>query len=862
MTSPDHRTQALLDEALGRIASTGSTAATQVLGILEAQSSSTARNVERENLVAARTELRLQMKAFCGSFIDALREKVKQELNPQQQAPRAQVESTWESLSLVDEAEVEERLFFDRIGQAILHECESESRDLVTYIGALLGLERVDRDTNPLRPEVVGAALCAAITAISPKSDIRKVLAREFSPVMAKGMRECYAQIVADLQKLGLQPIQLGLRPQGGAGGDYRQAGYPGPPSRHDVAQPSAQGDYYGANDEQTLGGHSQGGGYGGGYVGGHGGGYVGGHGGGYGGAQDGLNDAELMSLIRRLNVLTSGPGAFMAGEYAAGPPAYPSYWSEAADTVRGDFASGPRDYAPEEAFAPPVGGEMGPPGDGRPGLMAVNLIRAHRDELRQASTGQLDHMVIDVVGSLFDQILSDPRVPPQMARQIARLQLPVLRVALRDPTFFSSRKHPVRRFINRIASLACAFDEFDAGPGKEFLARVGELVQEIIEGDFDQVEVYDAKLNLLEDFIEQQNEADVSAKAPVAALLDGKESELRVQQNYVLQVQAALAPLPMQDFLREFLSQVWSQALVESARRDGPQAQSTQRLRVAATELVLSVQSKNTPALRKEFLRRLPVLMKTLHEGLALIDWPQPAQQEFFGRLLPAHSESLTGRGQSELDRNLLKRQLEAVFQAPMPDAGAATPAGAAATTEAEAPAPRFTAEEVAQIGLVDESTFDWDGKVDIDIDGAAKGETTADGSAPDAAGDGSTDLDLGVDIGLGVAVAEPAEPSRGAALMNHLRVGFAYQMHLNDKWRKVRLSYISAGRGFFVFTHGRRHQETLSLTARMLSRLCETDRMRAFESSYLLERATVRARRQLAALKPAALKPAPGAY
>jgi hypothetical protein len=52
--------------------------------------------------------------------------------------------------------------------------------------------------------------------------------------------------------------------------------------------------------------------------------------------------------------------------------------------------------------------------------MMAVNLIRAHREELIQASTGKLDHMVIDVVGSLFDQI-PHSRVPPQMAREIAR---------------------------------------------------------------------------------------------------------------------------------------------------------------------------------------------------------------------------------------------------------------------------------------------------------------------------------------------------------------------------------------------------------------------------------------------------------
>ena len=39
--------------------------------------------------------------------------------------------------------------------------------------------------------------------------------------------------------------------------------------------------------------------------------------------------------------------------------------------------------------------------------------------------------------------------------------------------------------------------------------------------------------------------------------------------------------------------------------------------------------------------------------------------------------------------------------------------------------------------------------------------------------------------------------------------------------------------------------------MTSRMLARMCETGRLRAVESAYLMERATYRARKQLAALK-----------
>jgi len=78
---------------------------------------------------------------------------------------------------------------------------------------------------------------------------------------------------------------------------------------------------------------------------------------------------------------------------------------------------------------------------------------------------------------------------------------------------------------------------------------------------------------------------------------------------------------------------------------------------------------------------------------------------------------------------------------------------------------------------------------------------------------------------------------------------------MHLDGEWQKVRLNHVSPARTFFVFTRGSRHKQTISLTYRMLVRLCDSSRLRAFESAYLLERATARARRQLAALRPAAV-------
>jgi hypothetical protein len=861
MNPSEPRVQVAIDAALNQVRTTASSVADRTSETLGVVAQSALRIAERDLMIAAQFDLRRNMAQFQATFQRTLADKVRQELGMQPTARRSLAETDWQSLSLVEDREVEERMFFDRIAQMIAHECEAELRELATYMGALLRIGRADEERDPLRPEVLGMALYRAIETVSDQGEIRKLLAREMGQAMARAMPACYTAIIRDFQGRGIQPVGLAVRTFEGPGHQL--------PGVNSAYATLPKGEYQSSRGQMAdADGHSGAGSFAASGM-GHGrvwnrgaatgpaplgqapfdAGATGmgpaGRGGAGSGDRAGLAartsaaamqaDAQLMNLLRRLTVLASQPGEFDVAARLSGRgnvPAGTRSTSSGSMHLR-HTAAGP-DYSEDLT-----------------GLMAVNLIRAHREELMQASTGKLDHMVIDVVGSLFDQILSDSRVPPQMARQIARLQLPVLRVALNDSTFFSSRRHPVRRFVNRIASLAVAFEDFNEGPGKQLLDRVRELVQEIVDGDFDQVDLYIAKLAELEGFIAEQTHGEAQ-QAGAASTLDTKESELRLQQRYMLQLQAALGPLSLAPYLREFLSQVWSQALVLAVRRDGADSERATRYRRAGRDLVMSVQPKGSPALRKKFLMQLPPLMKDLNEGMQLVGWPAAAQKAFFAKLLPAHAESLKGQPLSDLDHNMMVRQLENVFATPVPGIdtlSAADPVPEVDQTVIEA---RFTPEEAQRVGLVEQAAVDWDGSVDIELDAAAEATeaTTGPGEIAEPGGEESdaAPLDLGLDINLD---AQPAEPTRGPQLFDHVKLGVAYQMHLKDEWQKVRLTYVSPGRSFFVFSRGKKHQETISMTSRMLARMCETGRMRAVESSYLMERATQRARKQLAALK-----------
>ena len=879
MTPVEPRVQAALDAAMNLIRNAAATAALRVGETLAAAAAASTKISERDQLNTTQQELRRNAGTFQGAFHESLRERVAKELTPRVDIRRKLESADWQTLSLVDDHEVEERMNYVRLGQMISHECEWQLRDLAAYMGALLNLGKADDERNPLRAEVIGAALNRGIEAISGERESRRVLAREFGPAMAQVMPDSYAEVLRMLQERGIRPVTLTVRTVEGPGNqlDNANSGYTRLPRDARSSTRSGYGDFEPSgpgSDMDLLAAHRR--------------------------AlatafpgrspPDSVRDAtpeprggapraranaaadqQLMTLLRRLTSVASGPTDLDGGS-VLGSSAGPGHRGSGG----GQPSSGGRGYA-MSGYAGPAGAERGPAGgrsghgadssrgqatsdnvnsggnysDGLTGLMAVNLIRAHREELIQASSGKLDHMVIDVVGSLFDQILSDSRVPPQMAREIARLQLPVLRVALNDATFFSTRRHPVRRFVNRIASLACAFDDFNEGPGAQFLGRVRKLVDEIVQGDFDQIEIYAAKIAELEGFIAEQAEGDVE-KTGAAVTLDAKESELRIQQRYMLQLQAALGPLALPAYLQEFLAQVWSQAQVLAVRRDGADSDRAKRYRRVGCDLVMSVQPKGSPAFRKKFLMQLPPLMKDLNEGMKLIGWPQAAQKEFFGKLLPAHAESLKGQPMSELDHNLLVKQLEAVFALPVPAGETFMRADPVPEVAPEVMERRFTPEEAKQVGFVAEAEVDWGsavaagGDIDIDLGGLAQPPEPA---TPSVAGA----IDPAAREQLGPVTTDSGdagEPSRGAQLIDHIKLGFAYQMHLKDEWQKVRLAHVSSGRSFFVFTRGGKHQETISMTSRMLARMCDTGRFRAVESAYLMERATQRARKQLAEL------------
>ena len=490
-----------IEAAVRRVKQAARAAAERTVDSLGVSALASANVFQRDALLGAQFELSRKLAAFCNGFDDTLDHRIESELLPRPSTQAALDATTWDALSLVDNHEMELQVSAERFGLQIAHDCEAEQRELEGFVGSVLhGFGETPR--NPLRPELIGNAMIRSIERLTDRPEQRKVLVAEFSRSLAAALPETYAAIVAELRAAGVKPALPSFR-SSERGGGFARTGSGGDTSSRPAGLDETSGMTH-SGGRGMAGGRGAGGGSGSGS----------GARATPGGTPIGQVDAGLMALIRRLAFTDPGAGSDDGGH---------ALDSAFAASAPGGFADGAARSAP----------------------VAPNLIRTHRDALREAANGSLDHMVIDVIGSLFDQILSDPKVPPQMARQIARLQLPVLRAALGDNSFFSSRKHPVRRFVNRIASLGSAFEEFDSESGQRFLQRVRELVQQIVEGDFDQIELYERQLSTLEAFIVEQSRSEVQEQAGAATLLAWRSASRWVRIRFGATGTARAAPSP-----------------------------------------------------------------------------------------------------------------------------------------------------------------------------------------------------------------------------------------------------------------------------------------------------------------------------
>ncbi|MFJ3263564.1 DUF1631 domain-containing protein [Pseudomonas sp. NPDC086581] len=276
--------------------------------------------------------------------------------------------------------------------------------------------------------------------------------------------------------------------------------------------------------------------------------------------------------------------------------------------------------------------------------------VRQHLDHLltrvssksgRSRVVGQVDEDVINLVSMLFEFILDDRTLPDSLKALIGRMQIPMLKVAVLDKTFFSRGSHPARRLLNEIASAALGWAEQSDGQRDHLYQKIEQVVMRLLNDFVDDPAIFS---ELLDEFISFTGDERRRSDLLEQRTRDAEEGRARAElarQDVEGVLNERLLGRTLPEVVVRLLQEAWSQVLLLTCLKHGTHSSEWEAALATMDGLIWSVEPHEDPDSRLRLLEMVPQLLKSLREGLASAAFDPFSTGEFFSRLEGLHVQA-----------------------------------------------------------------------------------------------------------------------------------------------------------------------------------------------------------------------------
>lgn len=287
--------------------------------------------------------------------------------------------------------------------------------------------------------------------------------------------------------------------------------------------------------------------------------------------------------------IFTSNPGPVMTGQELA------TRLSQSQPVVEEKIAQAPRNVI---------------------GDIVSDLLASNDPELPHA-LDQSDENVINLVAMFFDQILADDNLPSVVQSLICRLQIPILRMAIKDNSFFDNPDHPARLLVNSLCSAGLELDDsrpLDKDPAYK---KMLDVVQNICAHQQQDESIFAEARAQLVDLLEKEKRKSGLVEQRTVQAEEGQYRMLQarlVAQNLIYE---KIKDQALPDEISEFLCGQWLQVLVFLHLRFGEDSAQWMGAEQSIIDLVWLSHDHKDQRSQQRRERMLPELLDRLDQGL-----------------------------------------------------------------------------------------------------------------------------------------------------------------------------------------------------------------------------------------------------
>jgi len=266
----------------------------------------------------------------------------------------------------------------------------------------------------------------------------------------------------------------------------------------------------------------------------------------------------------------------------------------------------------------------------------------------RADSTG--DHILdsiskeaIDIVTMLFEFILDDEDLVDSIKALIARLQIPILKVAILDSNFFGNRDHPAKKLLNELAKAGIGLT--DKSPGNERIhKKIRDVVNNILTNFTEQADFFSSILSDFVEFIEQESQQEQLLEHETIDEIELREI-LALDKKWVTEtIEQLISGHDIADVIKRVLLGPWRDVMLHSYLEGGEQGELWRSHKRFVDILVWSIEPKTETRQKNKLARVLGQLLNTLRKSLLDTGIEELAVEEIVNIFEPYHMASLKG--------------------------------------------------------------------------------------------------------------------------------------------------------------------------------------------------------------------------
>ncbi len=505
-------------------------------------------------------------------------------------------ELSCENLSLMEEVDLEESLAISTLTSKIRNNYAQEIHAIEQRLIQIAPGIEINSQTNPLDPENLCAAFKDATDTLDTEIKIKLIIYKLFDQHINETIGNLYQTINARFVEAGIMPkirIRMPHRPSSGS--------LP--------TQTAAQNDYSASDDNlaaypEPFAANSA-------------------------GAEVLVSLQQLLAqtgIAATTTSLSTGASGNMAGMPASSTEQVLSALSQIQSITPTAL---PQGGTPQEISS-------------QIKTMLVNQVAEVAGQ--PVSLNSIDNGIIDVVSMLFEFILDDNNLPATAKAEIARLQIPMLKVAVIDKEFFSTQGHPARVLLNTLARAGIGLDESAQKENNPVIMQIEQAVEKVLAEFENDVSVFASVLQEFNTFMDEQHERENSAEESALAIFQRKE-EVALAQAWVKEtLEEVLTDKQLPEQIAKIIQGPWRDVMLHTYLNQGESSALWKNQLRFIDVLAWSIEPKKMSLDKKKLGNIIKQLIHTLREGLANIDYPQDKTDKLFNALEAWHLASVRG--------------------------------------------------------------------------------------------------------------------------------------------------------------------------------------------------------------------------